>query len=201
MATQDSRILIKRSTTTGVVPTIPASNDHTDGTWIATDIYKGELFFNQADGIMFSRDDSGIVTVGGKSDSALYSASLTIASADVLQLNSTPKQFGISVPSGYAARIISLDGKIVYGSSTYATNGNLLVRCVGTSSPQGGWTGTQFLFATTSRTSTATLTSGTSATSNQLIDGADLEVFVSTGNPTAGDSDITVYVTYRIITL
>lgn len=65
MATQDSRILIKRSTTTGVVPTIPPSNDHTDGTWIATDIYKGELFFNQADGIMFSRDDSGIITIGG----------------------------------------------------------------------------------------------------------------------------------------
>jgi hypothetical protein len=128
-------------------------------------------------------------------------ASLTIASADVLQLNSKPKQFGISVPSGYAARIISLDGKIVYGSSTYATNGNLVVRCVGTSSPQGGWTGTQFLFATTSRTSTATLTSGTSATSNQLIDGADLEVFVETGNPTAGDSEITVYVLYRIISV
>jgi hypothetical protein len=128
-------------------------------------------------------------------------ASLTIASADVLQLNSTPKQFGISVPSGYAARIISLDGKIVYGSSTYATNGNLVVRCVGTSSPQGGWTGTQFLFATTSRTSTATLTSGTSATSNQLIDGADLEVFVETGDPTAGDSEITVTVLYRIISV
>jgi hypothetical protein len=128
-------------------------------------------------------------------------ASLTIASADVLQLNSTPKQFGISVPSGYAARLISLDGKIVYGSSTYATNGNLVVRCVGTSSPQGGWTGTQFLFATTSRTSTATLTSGTSATSNQLIDGADLEVFVETGDPTAGDSDIEIFVYYRIIAI
>lgn len=65
MCTQDSRILIKRSTTTGIVPTVPSSNDHTDGTWIATDIYKGELFFNQADGIMFSRDDSGIITIGG----------------------------------------------------------------------------------------------------------------------------------------
>ena len=45
MATQDSRIKIKRSTITATVPTVPSSNDHTDGTWIATDIYKGELFF------------------------------------------------------------------------------------------------------------------------------------------------------------
>lgn len=65
MCTQDSRIKLKRSTVAGVVPTVPSSNDHTDGTWITTDIYKGELFFNQADGIMFSRDDSGIITIGG----------------------------------------------------------------------------------------------------------------------------------------
>jgi hypothetical protein len=79
MATQDSRIKIKRSTITATVPTVPSSNDHTDGTWIATDIYKGELFFNQADGVLWSRDDNGVTCLGG-------SASLTIASADVLTL-------------------------------------------------------------------------------------------------------------------
>ena len=59
MATQDSRIKLKRSTVTGAVPTVPSSNDHTDGTWIATDIYKGELFYNQADGAMVKRRQRG----------------------------------------------------------------------------------------------------------------------------------------------
>jgi len=44
------RMVVKTSETSGVIPTIPASDDHTDGSWIETDIYKGELFFNKADG-------------------------------------------------------------------------------------------------------------------------------------------------------
>ena len=61
MNIQDSRILIKRSTITGVTPTIPTSSDHTDGSWITTDIYKGELFINMADSRVWTRVDSGIV--------------------------------------------------------------------------------------------------------------------------------------------
>ena len=45
----DAKIKIKRSTTTGEVPTIGPSGDHTDGTWSATDIYEGELFLNTVD--------------------------------------------------------------------------------------------------------------------------------------------------------
>ena len=63
MCTQDSRIIQKRSTVAGVAPTVPSSNDHTDGTWLSTDIYKGELYYNQADNILYTRDDSGIVIV------------------------------------------------------------------------------------------------------------------------------------------
>jgi hypothetical protein len=60
---QDSRILIKSSTVTGVIPTVPASNDHTDGTWLVTDLYKGELFVNQADNKVFTRTASGIIQI------------------------------------------------------------------------------------------------------------------------------------------
>jgi len=62
---QDSRILIKSSTVTGVEPTVPDTNDHTDGTWAITDIYKGEIFINQADGKVFTRVDSGIIELTG----------------------------------------------------------------------------------------------------------------------------------------
>lgn len=60
---QDSRILIKSSTVTGTVPTVPASNDHTDGTWLITDLYKGEVFINQADGKVYTRIASGIIQI------------------------------------------------------------------------------------------------------------------------------------------
>lgn len=49
MQSTNFRNLIKRTNTTGEVPTIPVSNDHTDGTWISTDIYSGEFFINAAD--------------------------------------------------------------------------------------------------------------------------------------------------------
>ena len=57
-----SRILMKRSVTAGVVPTVPLSNNLND--FNATDIYEGELFYNVADGILFSRDLLGITVLG-----------------------------------------------------------------------------------------------------------------------------------------
>ena len=47
--TQQSKIAIKRSSLTGTRPTMGPSTNHVDGTWGATDIYLGELFFNIPD--------------------------------------------------------------------------------------------------------------------------------------------------------
>lgn len=68
MATIHSRILIKRSTTPGELPTVPVSNDHTDGTWVPTDIYEGEIFINIPDDKVYTRVDSGIVLIAKFSD-------------------------------------------------------------------------------------------------------------------------------------
>jgi hypothetical protein len=54
-----SRLLMKRSMTAGVVPTVPLTNNLND--FNATDIFEGELFYNVADGILYSRDLTGIV--------------------------------------------------------------------------------------------------------------------------------------------
>lgn len=91
MNIQDSRILIKRSTTAGVVPTIPASSDHTDGSWLVTDIYKGEFFINLADGIAYTRDDSGIIVLnqsissfGAWDSSVAYATGMTVYSSGLI---------------------------------------------------------------------------------------------------------------------
>ena len=60
---QDSRFLFKYSTNPGEVPTIPPSDDHTDGTWTPTDLYVGEFFLNAADNAMWVRSISGILPI------------------------------------------------------------------------------------------------------------------------------------------
>ena len=56
----DARILLKRSTVAGTVPTIPASSSHTDGSWVNTDIYSGEAFVNTVDQRIFIRTGANI---------------------------------------------------------------------------------------------------------------------------------------------
>jgi hypothetical protein len=41
-----ARQILKRLTTPFQQPTIPTSNDHTDGTWVNTDLYSGEMCLN-----------------------------------------------------------------------------------------------------------------------------------------------------------
>jgi hypothetical protein len=191
MATQDSRIKLKRSTVNSTVPTVPSSNDHTDGTWIATDIYKGELFYNQADGVLWTRGDSGIECIQG-------TAKLTIATADVLQLNTTPIEIVAAPGAGYAIEVISASMKMVYVSATYATNTSLELITAGATNSQAS-TVIKNSASTIRRFADATTLA--SATATQLVENAALNVTVASGDPTAGDSDITIYVTYRIITL
>jgi hypothetical protein len=191
MATQDSRIKLKRSTVNSTVPTVPSSNDHTDGTWIATDIYKGELFYNQADGVLWTRGDSGIECIQG-------TAKLTIATADVLHLNTTPIEIVAAPGAGYAIEVISASMKMVYVSATYATNTSLELITAGATNSQAS-TVIKNSASTIRRFADATTLS--SATATQLVENAALNVTVASGDPTAGDSDITIYVTYRIITL
>jgi len=47
---QNSRQLLKRSTTSGATPSVfTGSTDYTDGTWGINDIYAGEFYWNMAD--------------------------------------------------------------------------------------------------------------------------------------------------------
>lgn len=54
-----ARLIHRLSTVSGVTPTIPTNDDHTTG-WLATDIYKSELFININDDRAWTRTNSGI---------------------------------------------------------------------------------------------------------------------------------------------
>jgi len=87
--TQHSRVLVKRSTVAGVVPTVPSSSDHTDGTWSPTDIYEGELFINTVDEKAYYRASGSIVELAPTSTGSL--------SGDTLKLNATYTASGAEV--------------------------------------------------------------------------------------------------------
>jgi hypothetical protein len=58
---QQGRLITKRSAIPGTVPTVPAVDDIE--TFISTDIFKGELFYNIPDNILYTRDNTGIVII------------------------------------------------------------------------------------------------------------------------------------------
>ena len=57
-----SRLVMKRSTVTGVVPTVPTGTT-IDNTWLSTDILVGEMFANVEDERLWYRNNSGITEV------------------------------------------------------------------------------------------------------------------------------------------
>jgi hypothetical protein len=57
------RMILKVSDVENDVATIPSTNDHTDGSWLNTDIYEGELFLNVVNNILQTRTETGIVTL------------------------------------------------------------------------------------------------------------------------------------------
>ena len=58
MSDLTARIIIKKGEGT---PTIPASSDHRDGSWLSTDIYEGELYLDTINGLNYTRYDNTIV--------------------------------------------------------------------------------------------------------------------------------------------
>jgi len=189
MATQDSRIKIKRSTSAATVPTVPSSNDHTDGTWIATDIYKGELFYNQADGVLWSRDDNGVSCLGG-------SVKVTLTKAQVLALNTTPITL-VGAVSGYAIEVISASVRNESRFVPYATNLNL--QLLTDTATDAQFDNAKILLTTVPAFWKMAAVQATSATDTQLIENKALTATIETGDPTAGGDEIELHVTYRLI--
>ena len=66
---QNSRQLLKRSTTSGATPSVfTGSTDYTDGTWGVNDIYAGEFYWNMADRKLWL----GYETSGGTGVDLIY---------------------------------------------------------------------------------------------------------------------------------
>jgi hypothetical protein len=118
-------------------------------------------------------------------------AKLVIPTAEVLQLFTTPKAFGLVVPSGFVAVPISAQLNATYNSVQYATNIALEI----------GYTGAKTLFNGSLNFNGNRFQNLELEPDGALVAASDIEVRVNAGNPTTGDSDITIYLTYALIEL
>lgn len=95
MAIDFRRIVLKISETASEQPTVPATNDHSDGSWIPTDIYKGELFVNIVDNKVYTRGNSGIFELvgGGSGTAGLLDDVVNLTADYTLQVGDNNKMF------------------------------------------------------------------------------------------------------------
>jgi hypothetical protein len=124
-------------------------------------------------------------------------ATVTIPTAEVLTLNSVPKAFGLTVPTGYHVEILGASATIQYGSAAYATNTQLQLTNGGAAAL--GTYGNNFLASTVSKTTTSFSPESPTAGQTQVLTATDVFVIARSGDPTAGDSDIAVGITFRFV--
>ena len=124
----------------------------------------------------------------------IFTTKVTVSSAEILALNTTPKTLVAAGGAGTVIDVIRLFYFLDYNSVAYATNTDLRIIINGATllTISGLLTGSADVY----RYSNGPTTSTTTNITNQA-----LTLDVQTGNPTAGDSPLYVYVTYRIITL
>jgi hypothetical protein len=162
----------------------------------ALTIADSDVFYFGQNGTEYQLPFSSIKDMFGN----VQAAELSIPTASVLTLNATPLDIVAAPGAGYAIEVISATYGATYNSVAYATYTQLQLITAGATIAQynipSGLT-----FTASGKWQMYQYSSAFGATSTQVIENAALQVKVATGNPTAGNSDIKVYVLYRIITL
>jgi hypothetical protein len=161
-----------------------------------TDREDDDLFHIVRGNIDYKQKRSNMFPAGADT---IYFGSLTITSAQVLALNGTPLSFIVSPGSGKAIELTAFSASITFNSAAYATNVSL--NAYTDTATESQFTITNFLNATVTRMLRGFPTAVSGATKTQIIANKAVYVKVDTGNPTTGDSDITIYFSYKIITL
>lgn len=130
-------------------------------------------------------------------DSLNQTKTVTIPSADVLNIFTTPYLLIPSPGAGYYIQVLTASCKINFNTTAYSTNTTLNVLTDTAIRVQHSFS--NVLNATLSRISVSSQQSISGAADTQLISDKGVYLKAQTGNPTTGDSDIIIYLTYRII--
>ena len=162
----------------------------------ALTIADSDVFYFGQNGTEYQLPFSSIKAAFGN----VQAASLSIPTASVLTLNATPLDIVAAPGAGYAIEVVAASYKLTYNSIAYATNTRLQLITDTADVAQSSSVSTA-LAATVTQMSDINTINNPTALQTKIIENKSLKVQVSTGNPTAGNSDIKVYVLYRIITV
>ena len=130
-------------------------------------------------------------------DSLNQTSTITIPSADVLTLGNTPYLLIPSPGAGYYIQVLTAACKVSFNSIAYATTTTLIIQTDTANRSQHVFSNA--LNATVSRISVSAQQGTSAAADTQLI--SNKAVYLTSGgvNPLLGNSDIIIYLTYRII--
>jgi hypothetical protein len=126
-------------------------------------------------------------------DALIISKTITIPSADVLNLGTTPYLLIDSPGAGYYIQVLTASCKVDFNTTAYLGT-TLTIETDTANRSQHAFSNA--LNATVSRIGVSAQQGINAATDTQLI--SDKGIYLK-GNPTTGDSDIIIYLTYRII--
>jgi hypothetical protein len=130
----------------------------------------------------------------------IFPASLSLTSAEILTLNTTPITIVAAPGAGKYIEVISATGEYTFITAAYTANTVLQLINTGATNPiainQAILTGTvnliyQFNVAA----------STTQVTATQILTNTALQVKVQTGNPSLGSGTVKIKVLYRIVTI
>ena len=193
---------IIRAGASGVYESYSASTDGYmligDGTDVNSVEITGAININNA-GLVTIPDGTITLPMLGYTPQEYLVATLTIPTASVLTGNGTPLTIVANPGSGRYIEVISASSQMTFVTTPYASNTTLQLICNGADVAQVQDTAI-LLSSVTKNTKFKDVTSAI-AGQTQLLSNTALMVKVATGNPTAGDSAITVSVVYRIVTI
>jgi hypothetical protein len=126
-------------------------------------------------------------------DSGVYAVKASLSSAEILALNTTPKQVVAAGGAGTVLFPVAILWKYTFGTTPYATNTTLRVRMGGTMMSLGS-----LLTQTGNAYALQPLLGGVFATD---ISNTGITIDVQTGNPTGGDGTLDAYLIYNTISL
>lgn len=136
---QFSRLVNHRISSSGTQFTVPTSDDHTDETWVSTDLYIGEIGINVTDDTAFMRTNNGIIQIAtGTSSGASGTATpaVFVFNTPNIEIGSTYSADAVTPRSGYYTDLgdATLRWKDLYlggstnGNGTINANAGLLLR-------------------------------------------------------------------------
>jgi hypothetical protein len=127
---------------------------------------------------------------------AIKKVKVTLSSSEILALFTTPKVLIAAQGANTIINVISIAASLVYNSTPYATNTDIQFS-INSLSNLATYSG--FLANTSSQIKVSTITSSEGSTSGAT--NRSLKLISLSGNPTAGNSTLDIYITYNVISL